>query len=375
MHAGTSITTPVAEVGGRCVRAALLAWAAIGSLPLSGAAWGQVVDRVNLVGGTSMAGKIVDVSPVAIDMESSDGTSQKIATETVREVQFGAEPQSLKNARTMLLRGRGADARDEIGTIDADEFDGAEPLVLAEVDFVRAAAAGQAALDGDGDLSGAVTLVADYLAKHPTSHHFFQMAELLGDLHAGSGQAEPALAAYQRLTRGPPALQVRAAAAKAAVLLTQGKAAEALSAYEAVIALAGDDKTNQSQRRSAEVGKARCLSLQGKHDVAIEMTKQIINDANPEEKELLSRAYTVLGATYRAMGNKDQDALIQFLTVDLVYNTLPETHAEALFNLAELWDKGSSSERAREARQSLKSAYPGSPWAARLDPSKPSALD
>jgi tetratricopeptide (TPR) repeat protein len=168
---------------------------------------------------------------------------------------------------------------------------------------------------------------------------------------------------------------VRAAAAKAAVLLTQGKAAEALSAYDAAIALAGDDKTNQSQRRSAEVGKARCLSLQGKHDVAIEMTKQIINDANPEEKELLSRAYTVLGATYRAMGNKDQDALIQFLTVDLVYNTLPETHAEALFNLAELWDKGSSSERAREARQSLKSAYPGSPWAARLDPSKPSALD
>lgn len=370
MHAGTSIITTATGAGGRCVRAVLFVWAAIGSLSLSGAAWGQVADRVNLVGGTSIAGKIIDVSPVAITMENNDGTAQKIAIETVREVQFGAEPQSLKIARTMLLRGRGTDARDEVGTIDADDLDGAEPLVLAEADFVRAAAAGLSARDGGGDLPGAATVVADYLAKHPTSHHFFQMQELLGDLCARSGQPERALAAYQRLAGGPPALQVRAAAAKAAMLLAQGKAAEALSEYEAAITLAGDDKTNQSQRRSAEVGKARCLSLQGKHDAAIEMTKQIINDANPEEKELLSRAYAVLGGTYRAMGGKDQDALIQFLTVDVVYNTLPETHAEALFNLAELWDKGSNPERAREARQNLKSAYPASPWAARLDPSK-----
>jgi TolA-binding protein len=110
--------------------------------------------------------------------------------------------------------------------------------------------------------------------------------------------------------------------------------------------------------------------LQGRHDAAVEAVFQIIDAANPEEKELLSRAYTVLGGTYRAMGGKEQDALIQFLMVDLVYNTLPETHAEALFNLAELWDNGGNPERAREARQNLKSAYPDSPWAAKLDPSK-----
>jgi tetratricopeptide (TPR) repeat protein len=146
--------------------------------------------------------------------------------------------------------------------------------------------------------------------------------------------------------------------------------AEALAEYEAAIALAGNEKASQPQKRSAEVGKARCLLLQGRHDAAAETVLQIINAANPEEKELLSRAYTVLGATYRAMGGKEQDALIQFLMVELVYNTLPETHAEALFNLAELWDNGGNPERAREARQNLKSAYPDSPWAAKLNPSK-----
>ena len=335
-----------------------------------GTALGQASDRVYLVGGSSVAGKIVSVSPVGVDMENSDGDTQKVAIETVREVQFGAEPQSLKNARAMLLRGRGADARDEVGKIEPDELDGAEPLVLAEVDFVRAAAVAQAVLDTGGDLGGATKAVGDYLAKHPKSHHFFQMQELLGNLNARAGKPAEALAAYQQLDAGPPALKVRAASAKAAMLLAQGKPDDAFAEYEAAIKLAGNEKANEPQKRAAELGKARCLSLQGKQDAAVATALQIVKDSGPEEKELLSRAYNVLGTAYRAMGGREQDALIQFLTVDLVYNTLPESHAEALFNLAELWEKGSKPERAREARQNLKASYPASPWAAKLDASK-----
>jgi tetratricopeptide (TPR) repeat protein len=335
-----------------------------------GVAWGQAADRVNLFGGTSVSGKVLSVSPVGVDVENSDGDAQKVAIETVREVQFGAEPQSLKNARAMLLRGRGADARDEVGKIETDELDGAEPLVLAEVDFVRAAAAAQAVLEAGGDLAAAAKTVADYLAKHPKSHHFFQMQELLGDLHARAGKPAEALAAYQQLDSGPPGMKVRAASAKAAMLLAQGKPDEAMAEYDAAIKLAGSDKASQPQKRSAELGKAKCLSLQGKQDAAIEMVLQIIKGSGPEEKELLSRAYNVLGGAYRSVAGREQDALIQFLTVDLVYNTLPESHAEALFNLGELWDKGSNPERAREARQNLKAAYPASPWAAKLEASK-----
>ena len=350
--------------------AGLVIGAVVLAIVSPGAAWGQAADRVNLFGGTSVSGKVLSVSPVGVDVENSDGDAQKVAIETVREVQFGAEPQSLKNARAMLLRGRGADARDEVGKIEADELDGAEPLVLAEVDFVRAAAAAQAVLEAGGDPVAAAKTVVDYLAKHSKSHHFFQMQELLGDLHARAGKPAEALAAYQQLDSGPPGMKVRAASAKAAMLLAQGKPDEAMAEYDAAIKLAGSDKASQPQKRSAELGKAKCLSLQGKQDAAIEMVLQIIKDSGPEEKELLSRAYNVLGGAYRSMAGREQDALIQFLTVDLVYNTLPESHAEALFNLGELWDKGSNPERAREARQNLKAAYPASPWAAKLEASK-----
>jgi tetratricopeptide (TPR) repeat protein len=336
----------------------------------SQSARGQAVDRVTIVGAAGVSGRVVDVSPLAVDVETNDGATQKVAIETIREVQFGAEPQSLKNARSMLLRGRGADAANEVAKIQPDEVEGAEPLVLAELDFVRAGAAGRAALDAGGDLAGAAKAVADYLAKHPKSHHFFQMQELLGDLHARAGRSEDAVAAYKKLDDGPPALKVRAAAAKASMLLTQGKADEAIAEFDVAIGLAGNEKTNLPQKLAAALGKARALSLQGKHDDSIAMVLQIVKDANPEEKELLSRAYTVLGTAYRAMGGKEQDALIQFLTVDLVYNTLPETHAEALFNLGELWEKGNNPERAGEARTSLKTLYATSPWAAKLGAAK-----
>jgi len=335
-----------------------------------GSARGQAADRVILAGGQTASGKVLAVSPTVVDLEGANGDTQKIQVETVREVQFGAEPQSLRNARSMLLRGRGADALEEVGKIEAGDLDGAEPLVLAEVDFVKAASAGRAVLETGGDLAAAIKGVATYLGKNAKSHHLFQMQELQGDLLSRAGKADEAMAAYSQLGAGPGPVKVRAASAKAALLLAQGKTDAALAEYEAAIKLAGADKASESQKRAADLGKAKCLSLQGKQEPAIQLVNQVIKDSSPEDKELLARAYNVLGGIHRATEGKDQDALISFLTVDLVYNSVPDSHAEALFNLGELWERGSNPERAREARQNLKASYPVSPWAKKLDAAK-----
>jgi outer membrane protein assembly factor BamD (BamD/ComL family) len=49
---------------------------------------------------------------------------------------------------------------------------------------------------------------------------------------------------------------------------------------------------------------------------------------------------------------------------------VPDDHAEALFNLVELWNTNNKPERAREARQSLETTYPNSPWTKKLPPAK-----
>ncbi len=335
-------------------------------LAVAGSAWcgvasAQTPDRVLTTEG-SLTGKVVATSADSIDLEERSGETRKIPIDQVRDLQFGGEPQSLRAARSLLVRGRAADAVEEVAKIDAAELDGAEPLLLDEVDFVKAAAAGRAALAAGADPKDAGRLVGEFLAKHPKSHHFYDMQQLLGDLLARAGKPEAALTAYSTLAKGPAALKVRAAAAKAGMLYDQQKFAEAMSEYDAALQIEASDDASAEQKRSAQLGKARCLAQTGKNPEALDIVQGLIKQADPEEKDLLGRAYNVLGAAYRAAGDKDQDALISYLTVDLVYNGSPESHAEALANLADLWDKVKQTERARETRKVLQESYPTSPW-------------
>lgn len=331
-----------------------MAWCAVASA--------QAPDRVLTVEG-SLTGKVVATSADAIDLEDRNGETRKIPVEQIREVQFGGEPQSLRAARSLLTRGRAADAAEEVAKIEAAELDGAEPLLLDEVEFVKAAAAGRASLAAGSDPKEAGRMVGEFLGKHPKSHHFYDMQQLLGDLLFRAGKPDAALAAYSTLAKGPAALKVRAASAKAGMLFDQQKFAQAMAEYDAAIKIEATDDASAEQKRSAQLGKARCLAQTGKNAEAVALVQGIIKQADPEEKDLLGRAYNVLGGAYRAAGDKDQDALISFLTVDLVYNGSPDGHAEALANLAELWDKVKQTERAREARKLLQESYPTSPWA------------
>jgi tetratricopeptide (TPR) repeat protein len=341
----------VLALGLACISAA-------GALPLRA----QTADRV-LTSEGAVSGKIVSVSANDVDVEDRNGDTKKITIDKIRDVQFGGEPQSLRSARSMLARGRAAEALEELGKIEASELDGAEQLLLDEVEFVKAAAAGRAALASGADPKDAGRLVNDFLTKHPKSHHYYDMKELIGDLFARAGKPDGALAAYSDVAKGPAAFKVRAAAAKAGMLFDQQKYDEAIKEFEIAIKIDATDDASAAQKRNAELGKARCLSRLGKNQDAVKLIQGIIKQADPEEKDLLARAYNVLGGAYRAAGDKDQDALISYLTVDLVYNGSPDAHAEALYNLGELWERAKNPERARETRKLLEESYPGSGWA------------
>ena len=274
--------------------AALLAAAVAPTL-----AHGQTADRVLTTEGT-FSGKVVAVSANDVDVEDRNGEAKKISIDKVREVQFGGEPQSLRTARSMLARGRAAEAIEELGKIEAEELDGAEQLLLDELEFVKAGAAGRAALVSGGDPKAPAKVVADFIAKHPKSHHFYEMKELLGDLLARDGDASGALAAYSDVGKGPAALKVRAASAKARMLFDQQKFEDAMKEYDSAIKIDASDDASAAQKRAAELGKARCLSQLGKTDDAVKLVQGIIKQADPEEKDLLAAAYNVLGAAYRA---------------------------------------------------------------------------
>ena len=341
----------------------------VGVLLAGGEAAAQTADRVVTTAGT-LSGRVTATDANEVQFEDRTGETKKIPVDQIREVQFGDEPAELKSARSMLLRGRAADALEELAKIGANDLDGAEQILLDEVEYVRAAATARVALAAGGDPREPGKLVADFVAKHPESHHAYDMQEILGDLLARAGRIDNALAAFGQLAKGPPAFKVRAASAKAAMLLDQGKYAEALGEYDAAVQIRTTDEASAAQKRAAELGRARCLAQLGKPYEAITLVQSVIQQADPEDGEVLGRAYNALGQAYRAVAGKEQDALIAFLTVDLVYNKGPENHAEALYHLVELWEKGANPERSREARSTLETSYPGSRWAKKLTAAK-----
>lgn len=342
--------------------AALAGWA--------GSAAAQTPGRLILNGAAGLSGDIVAVSPNGVEIEVR-GESKQVPIETIREVTFAGEPQGLKSARIAIMRGQPAQALEDVGSIPPEEMEGADQLIVDELAFVKAAAIGGQAAASGKDVAAGLLAVQNYLGKHSQSHHLLPMQELLAQLLARNGKYDEAAKALAPLDRGPPSYRVRAAAARAGLFFDQKKYDDAAREYAAAAQATTDpkDAASGTQKRLAELGVARCRSRQGKTDEAVEIVERVVAAADPDDVELLGASYNALGDARRAAG-KDQDAIIAYLTVDLVHNKAVENRAEALFNLTELWEKGKFPQRAEDARQQLLQAYPDSRWAARLQGGK-----
>jgi len=325
---------------------------------------GRSEDVVVFADGSRVSGSIVSLGPDSIEIESRSGID-KHSIEKVRELLLDGEPDSLTSARAVLRRDpQGALA--ELAKIEAAEIQAADPRIREEYEFLKVAAAARAATQADG--AAAAQGLATFLTRNARSHHFFAGQEILGDLYARLGKFAEAAAAYAELDRGPPALRVRSASRKARLLLLQGKPADAIREFELAtrIPTEAGDAISAAQKGDAQLGIAACLARTGKAADGIQAAREAIRKADPGDRQLLASAFATLGECQRAAGGKEEDAVISFLTVDLVYNTVPERHAEALYNLVELWEATKQPERARDARKTLSTTYPDSPWTKKL---------
>jgi tetratricopeptide (TPR) repeat protein len=189
---------------------------------------------------------------------------------------------------------------------------------------------------------------------------------MMGDLLMISGRFENAQKQYAELAKTPwPDYKMRSAVAVGRTLQAQNKHAEAIRQFDAALAMADDGTDSQNQKLSATLGKAVSLAETGKVDEAAGIIQKIIQDTDPQERELHARAYNALGTCYEK-ANKQKEALLAFLHVDVLYNTVPEAHAEALAHLVPLWKDIGQDERSRESREMLQQRYSGSRWAKQM---------
>lgn len=340
-----------------------------------GPAFAQTADRVRVRTGSAIAkefggvvqGTIVDISPMGVTLEAR-GKELKVSIEDILDVAFGAEPEPLRDARGQLQRNDGAGAIERLGEVPPADWEGADPKIAAEKAFVESGAAARIALTSGKDLAGAQKRLAEFLKANARSHHVFEVQEQLGDVLMALDKLDDAVAAYGGLSKGTPAMQVRAGVLRGDAYLRKNKVAEAAKEFEAAVKVSAPPESvaAAAEKQDAELGLARCRMQQGKAGEAADLVRKLLEKANSDDAAGLGRLFNVLGTAQRAVGDRDRDAIIAFLTVDLVYNQVPEDHAQALFNLVQLWEKNNFPERARETRQALETTYPDSPWTKKL---------
>ncbi|MEX0641522.1 MAG: tetratricopeptide repeat protein [Pirellulales bacterium] len=307
------------------------------------------------------AGEVTNMTPLAVTISKGLGGSRTVAVNEIKSVQFADEPTELSQARLNVANGAYANAVTALSKIDAKDLK--RDFIKQDFEFYQAICAARLALGGSGEITDAGRQLNTFVRTYPNNFHYLAACEAMGDLLMAADKYEFAERQYAELDKTPwPDHKMRASVAIGRSLQAQGKHDDAIEQFDAALAMATDAPDAQNQKLSATLGKAISLAQTGSVEQAVGTIEKVIQDADPEEKELHARAYNALGSCYEKGGQK-KDALLAFLHVDIVYASVPNAHAEALAHLATLWQAVGQEQRAREARQTLKDRYGSSKWA------------
>jgi tetratricopeptide (TPR) repeat protein len=330
-------------------------------LGVVGSARAAEADRVKLA-RSSEGGEVSDMTPLEVTLNRGAPGSKKIAVNQIKSILFDGEPAELAQARVNVANGSYAKAQQLLEKIDASQLK--RDFIKQDVEFFQAYAAAKLALGGEGEIVDVGRRLNTFVRSNPNNYHYLEASEIMGDLLMISGRFENAQKQYAELAKAPwPDYKMRAAVAIGRSLQAQNKHAEAIQQFDSALAITDDGGADaQNQKQAATLGKAVSLAETAKVDEAVGIIEKIIENSDPQQKDLQARAYNALGGCYEK-GKKDKDALLAFLHVDVLYNTVPDAHAEALAHLVPLWKAVGQEERSREAREQLLQKYAGSRWA------------
>jgi tetratricopeptide (TPR) repeat protein len=329
-------------------------------------------DRVVTL-STSLLGEVVSMTPDALEFreQGSAGRPRQIPVDEIVSLVLESEPPRVTEARQLLEQDDFQAAATVLAEVSQVELDVASAAARGEHAYVKAAVAGRQALASGSDSDGGMAAVTDFLDRFSRSIHRYEMIELAGDLELAMGKQEAALSRYRQLAKGPQSLAIRAARREGETLLEMGRAAEAAAVLAAAADLPAGNAASRRERTATKIGEANCLIRLNRPAEAVDLIRRLLATTEPpaaaDEKgqRQVARAYATLGRASLAAG-RDQDALTAYLTVDLVHNQDQESHAEALFRLHELWNRGQYPQRANEAARRLETDYPKSSWASRI---------
>jgi tetratricopeptide (TPR) repeat protein len=320
------------------------------------------LDQVFLTKGAPARGDIPDngMTRDKVMLETT-GNAREIAVNDIVRITFKEEPAELNAARTSVLQKNYNQALTDLKKLDGQKID--REFIRQDIDFYRALSLARLAMSEGGDKAAAAEATRRFATSAPQNYHFYEAAEVLGDLAMASGKWADAAKFYGPITTAPwPDYQMRANNAQGRALIGEKKFDEALEKFKAVLGMELATPEALKQKNFAQVGRAICVAETGNPQEAITALQDLINKNDAQDTALFARAYNALGRCYLKL-DKPKDALLALLHTDTLFYADSEAHAEALYHLSKLWTTVNKSDRGVAARNTLRERYAGSVWA------------
>ena len=321
-------------------------------------AFGQF-DQVYQRKGAPSKGNVKAMSKDEVTLEMS-GVDRPFATNEIVRITYVDEPAGLNNARLAILQQNWNQAETELAKLTPQDLP--RDLMRQDADYYKALCLAKKAMTEGGDRTAATEAMLAFVRSAPNSYHFYDAAEVLGDLAVSSGKYAEAAKYYGGIEKAPWGdYQMKAKNSAGRALLAQKEYQSAQSKFEEVAAIDLSTPEAVREKTFAQIGRAQCVAELGKPDEGIAALQDIIAKNDPADQYLFARVYNALGRCY-LKANKPKDARDAFLFTDILFTADPDAHAEALYHLSKLWTDLNKSDRAVAARNTLRERYAGSIW-------------
>ena len=317
-------------------------------------------DQVYTLSGSTLSGTVTTTTPLQITVDVQ-GNPRTVKVNDIRRVMFAEDPPELNLGRGRILAGKYESGLRELQKLDPATIN--RSIVRRDLQYFLAYAQGRLALTAGGSKSKASEAMLAFVRAAPETFHFFDAAELLGDLAVSQEDYASAVRYYGTIaTKAPfPGYQMRALIAEARALAAQQMFVEAEKKFDQAIGIDTNTGESKRQKKLAQIGKAHAIAQSGSPQKGIAMIEQIITENDASDTELFGRAYNALGDCLLST-DQTKAALMAYLHVDVLFYSDPQIHAKALYHLSQLWADVGKSDRAVAARNLLDTRYPGSIW-------------
>lgn len=308
---------------------------------------------------SSLTGTIDQVTKDGVVIKDRAEIATTVSANRILSTQYDDEPMALRVIRTAIASSQYEDAVTQSEAIPAAELSSARPFVAQDAAYCKAFAKAQLALSGSRDvsLSAAGTELIAFIGRYPDSWHFYEANALIGRMLTKMGKYGDAKKYFETLGSAPwDDMKFVGKIALGNILLDEKDVAGAKAAFTEVADAKADAPASADQKSFARIGLARIMAAEGDSAGAQKLFGELTDQSNSENPLLQATLYNAIG-TLAAAENRNKDAIMAFLHVDLLFASARMEHIEALKNLAVLWKKEMREDRAAEAKAQLREKY------------------